>query len=161
MLLETLLGVKEFLCLVYFGICAGLVFSALHIFNFKNKWLNLIPDFLSVLLMGFIFIFAINKYCFGQIRFFFILGFLIGFILTYKTICKFVDLFFNMVYNICVKLFKRIISLKVVVLIKNKLKKITSFLKIKKVNKKQNKKTQNKNVKHSIFRLFKKKERKA
>ncbi len=145
MLYETLLQANIFLSIMYFGIICGLCYEIFNLFKIKNYVLNIIKDFVFMLVFSCIFILSVNIFCFGEFRFYTILAFLVGFFVERKTIGKFVALFLKLVYNIYVKAVAKLKSSKILKFLKMFVKKL-NFVKLIKIKLKKKKGVNNEGV---------------
>ena len=111
MLYETLLQGKIFLCCAYFGILASFVFEAKFLLSKlakNNKILNIIFDFLAMLICTIIFWFCISKYNFGVFRLFELVAFCLGFAFEQLSFHKLLEKNLQLIYTFFARLLGKI-----------------------------------------------------
>ncbi len=129
----------NFLCGIFFFI---IYYGILKIENKRNKYLVYVIDFLSVLLLGIIYLFVIdsNEISFHLYDLIFIsLGYYLGFLLFRKQLDKSYNIFFilfNFLFNKFTNIFKWCFDIIPIIILKNKIKKIIFKYKLKKALKK-------------------------
>ena len=113
-LYESLNQPLNFLFIFLIGIGSGLIFDVSSYFTFlcnKNRIMQKIFDFISVILCGIVFFFACLTLNFGEFRFYLLLGYLLGILLERFTLGIFIAKIASCCYNksreILNKLFKR------------------------------------------------------
>ena len=108
MLYESLLQGKMLLCMLFFGIICGILFSIKKLVDktFKsNKIVVVLTDIIFMVLYTIVFIFAKTKYCYGEFRIFEIIGFCLGIFLQQISINNLVEKFLKLSYTLLARLF--------------------------------------------------------
>lgn len=112
-LFETQNQFIVFLIIVLIGFICGFIFDANKYINFlcnKNKIVQIILDFLSVLMCAFVFFISCLHLNFGEFRFYILLGFIVGVLIQRTTlgivIAKICKLCYDKLKVVINKLFK-------------------------------------------------------
>ena len=112
----TYLQYINFIKLFLWGLLPGLIVSIVHFFKLltKNNYiLNFILDFIVTISTTILFLYLINKYNYGETRFYMILSFLLGFILFLSTIGKLIAKLNKIVYTYLCKLQNKFTNTKI------------------------------------------------
>lgn len=110
MLYETLLQGQIFLCVLYFGLIAGIIFEAKNLVEkslSQNKVVCFVLDLAFMCLASLLFIIAKNVANFGEFRLYLLVSFILGIVLEHITIGFLVEKFFLLVYNWIRKITRR------------------------------------------------------
>lgn len=111
MLYETLLQGQIFLCMLYFGLIAGIVFEAknliINAFS-KNKVVCFVLDLIFMVVASLLFVLAKNISNYGEFRIYLLIGFVLGIYLEHASIGFLVEKFFLLCYNWITKISRRI-----------------------------------------------------
>src|SRR5574344_314720 len=85
MLYETLFQGKMFFAMLFFGVLCGIILTAKNIFDntIKNKKILakiILPtsDIFCIIIFSLIFLYGLNKFCYGNFRLFNLVGFCLG-----------------------------------------------------------------------------------
>ena len=101
-LYESLSQPLNFLVVFLIGIAGGFIFDIFKYFTFlcnKNKVMEKIFDFISVILCGGVFFVLCLKINYGELRFYLILGFILGILMQRFTIGIFIAKISSSCYN--------------------------------------------------------------
>ena len=101
-LYESLNQPLNFLFIFLIGIASGLIFDASRYLTFlcnKNRVMQKIFDFVSVILCGTVFFFSCLTLNFGEFRFYLILGYVLGILLERFTFGIFIAKIASTCYN--------------------------------------------------------------
>lgn len=113
MLYETLLQGQIFLCVLYFGLIAGIVFEGknliINAFS-KNKVVCFVLDLIFMVVASLLFVLAKNISNYGEFRIYLLIGFVLGIYLEHASIGFLVEKFFLFCYNWLTKISRRIFS---------------------------------------------------
>ena len=115
MLYSTLLQGKMFLVMLYFGIVCGIVLTAkilLENITKKNRIIIVASDICFLFVCSIVFLFAKNKFCYGEFRLFELLAFCLGIFFEQISLNNLVEKIFRLLYNSLRKIFCKLKSLK-------------------------------------------------
>ena len=112
----TYLQYINFIKLFLWGLLPGLIVSIIHFFKLltKNNYtVTLILDLVITISTTILFLYLVNKYNFGETRFYMLLSFLLGFILFLSTIGKLIAKLNKIVYTYLCKLQSKFTNTKI------------------------------------------------
>lgn len=112
----TYLQYINFIKLFLWGLLPGLIVSIIHFFKLltKNNYtITLILDLVITISTTILFLYLVNKYNFGETRFYMLLSFLLGFILFLSTIGKLIAKLNKIVYTYLCKLQSKFTNTKI------------------------------------------------
>lgn len=111
MLYETLLQSKMLLVMIYFGIISGILLTIKNLICKalkKNKVVIILTDILFCIISSFVFLYAQNKFSYGEFRLFQLLSFLLGVFIEQISINNLVEKILRLIYNLFVKVFCKV-----------------------------------------------------
>lgn len=98
---------KELLVISFYGIIAGAIYSVLHFFvelTNRKKFMYIITDIISSILMGLVFVFCVIFEVSGIIRVYTICAFLFGILIEVISVGNLLDFLGKKTYNIITKI---------------------------------------------------------